>query len=87
MIDREMVDLLAHATVFDAMDHRAGNASCGSRSRLTGEWIVFAKTRARHVYLTLGGHCETNEAILARCLPAQREFSELAGLEPFSMCH
>jgi hypothetical protein len=86
-IDREMVDLLAHATVFDAMDHRAGSARHGSRSRLTGEWIVFAKTRARNVYLTLGGHCETNEAILARCLPAQREFSELAGLEPFSKYH
>jgi hypothetical protein len=86
-IDREMVDLLAHATVFDAMDHRTGSGRRGSRSRLTGEWIVFAKTRARNVYLTLGGHCETNEAILARCLPAQREFSELAGLEPFSMYH
>lgn len=83
-IDREMVGLLAQASVFDAMDHRAGNTGRGSGSRLTGEWIVFAKTGARNIYLTLGGHDETNEAILARCLPAQREFSELAALEPFA---
>jgi hypothetical protein len=84
-IDRQMVDLLAHATVFDTMDRRVGNTGRGSGSRLTGEWIVFARTGARNVYLTLGGHHETNEAILARCLPAQREFSELASLEPFNM--
>jgi hypothetical protein len=84
-IDREMVDLLAHASVSNVLDHRAGNIADASGSRLTGEWIVYAKDAARNVYLTLGGHNETDEAILARCLPAQREFNELAILQPFSM--
>jgi hypothetical protein len=83
-IDQEMVALLAQASVFGAMDHRAGNAGRRAQSRLSGEWIVFARTGARNIYLTLGGHRETNEAILERCLPAQREFSELADIEPFS---
>lgn len=83
-IDEEMVGLLAHASVFDALEYRAGTTGKGSASRLTGEWIVFAKLGPRNVYLTLGGHDETNEAILKRCLPAVQEFPELSQIEPFS---
>lgn len=83
-IDTEMVGLLAEASVFGALEHRAGNTGRGATSRLTGEWIVFARAGGRNIYLTLGGHEEPNQAILDRCLPAVREFKELAITEPFS---
>jgi hypothetical protein len=83
-IDKEMVGLLAHASVFGALEHRTGNARRGGKSRLTGEWVVFAKSEGRNIYLTLGGHEEPNEAILDRCLPAVREFRELATTKPFT---
>ena len=82
-IDKEMVGLLVHASVFDALEHRASNNARAANSRLTGEWIVFAKAGGRNIYLTLGGHEEPDEAILERCLPAAREFRELASTEPF----
>ena len=65
-----------HWTIALAIAH----AGC----RLTGEWIVFAKAGGRNIYLTLGGHEEPDEAILECCLPAAREFGELASAEPFS---
>jgi hypothetical protein len=82
-IDSEMVSLLTHAGTCESLDHRAGDTT-GDTSRLIGEWIVFAKTGGRNIYLTLGGHGEMNEAILERCLPAVREFKDLATTSPFS---
>ena len=32
-VDREMADLMAHASVFGALEHRAGNTARGTRSR------------------------------------------------------
>jgi hypothetical protein len=83
LVDNEVVGLLAHAMVEDALEYRTGTAAPGSKSRLTGEWIVFAKARGRNIYLTLGGHNETNNAILNRCAGALRGFPELAEMEPF----
>jgi hypothetical protein len=68
--------------VCTTFEHRSGTAA-RKRSRLTGEWIVFVKANNRNVYLTLAGHHETNEAVLSRCLPAAKEFPELASLTPF----
>jgi hypothetical protein len=82
-IDETDVKLLAHAAVFDALDYRAGNARRGAKPRLTGEWIVFAKSQGRNIYLTLGSHDESNEAILQRCLPGVREFPDLECTQPF----
>jgi hypothetical protein len=65
-----------------ALSHRSGNIG-RKRSRLTGEWIVFAKTDRPNIYLTLAGHDETNEAVFSRCSMALKEFPELASLEPF----
>jgi hypothetical protein len=73
---------LAHAMVDGALAHRSGKLG-RKQSRLTGEWIVFAKTSHRNIYITLAGHDETNEAIFCRCAQAPKEFSELASLEPF----
>ena len=73
---------LTHQMVRGALSHRSGT-DAGKKSRLTGEWIVFAKTRGRNVYLTLGGHDEPNEAILSRCSLALGEFPELAALPAF----
>jgi hypothetical protein len=82
-IGKREVGAMAHAAVFDAMEHRAGTRKAGVRSRLTGEWIVFARLRGRNYYLTLARHAETNEAILARCRAAAAEFPELSRPEPF----
>ena len=73
---------LVHALVNGGLSHRSGSAA-RKPSRLTGEWIIFAKTRGRNIYLTLAGHDETNEAVLSRCALALKEFPELASLEPF----
>jgi hypothetical protein len=73
---------IAHAMVNGARSHRSGNIG-RKQSRLTGEWIVFAKTSRRNIYLTLAAHDETNEAVLSRCSLALKEFPELASLEPF----
>jgi hypothetical protein len=45
-----------------AFENRAGSV----RSRLTGQWIVFAKDSGRNFYLTLALHDETAEAIARR---------------------
>jgi hypothetical protein len=73
---------LVHALVNGGLSHRSGSTA-RKRSRLTGEWIIFAKARGRNVYLTLAGHDETNETVLARCSQALQEFPELASLAPF----
>ena len=73
---------LAHTVVESALSYRSGTAA-RKQSRMTGEWIVFAKASGRNIYLTLAGHKETNEAILSRCSAALHEFPELASLAPF----
>lgn len=76
--------VFAHAAVFDALRWRAGYPSKTGGSRMTGEWIVFAKSSGRNIYLTLASHGETNEAIFARCQSAIAEFPELLELPTFS---
>lgn len=83
LVDEEMAKLIAHAVVDDHLESRAGSAAKGAQSRLTGEWIIFAKSQGRNIYLTLGAHGEDNSEILSRCMPAAREFPELLALEPF----
>jgi hypothetical protein len=81
MITEKRAGKLAHAMVNGALSHRLGVER--KRSRLTGEWIIFAKANGRNIYLTLAGHGETNEAVLSRCSPAPEEFPVLASLAPF----
>jgi hypothetical protein len=77
---------LARVATIDAFNNRTGNRA-GSKtnkfSRLTGEWIVFAKSNRRNIYLTLATHDEPNQLVLARCSTALSEFPELASSEPF----
>jgi hypothetical protein len=82
MVTEKLAGQLAHAMVDGASSHRSGNIG-RKQTRLTGEWIVFAKTNRRNIYLTLAGHGETNEAVFSRCSMAPKEFPELASLEPF----
>lgn len=73
----ELASRLVHAAVEGAFVHRSGGAK-RKQSRLTGEWIVFAKMNGRNIYLTLAGHGETDEAVFTRCSKAREEFPELA---------
>jgi hypothetical protein len=82
LITEKLAGKLVHAMVDGALSHRLGGAE-RKRSRLTGEWIIFAKANGRNIYLTLAGHGETNEAVLSRCSLAPEEFPELASLPPF----
>lgn len=77
--------IIAHAAVFDALENRAGSRSKSGRRRLTGEWIVFAKSGGRNIYLTLASHGETDEEILARCQSATADYPELKSVPPFSL--
>lgn len=83
ILTKDLAGQLADAMVDGALEHRAGRSK--KPSRLTGEWIVFAKGRGgRNIYLTLAGHGETNEAIFKRCALAPKEFPELSSTPPFS---
>lgn len=82
VITEKLAGKLAHAVIDGALSHRSGGPQ-RERSRLTGEWIIFAKANGRNIYLTLAGHGETNEAVLSRCSLAPKEFPELASLAPF----
>jgi len=85
--DRPCVDVggfVAHAAVIDVLENRVGRRSSSKDRGLTGEWIIFAKSGGRNIYLTLASHSETNEAILARCQLATSEFPELKTEPPFS---
>jgi len=83
LITEKLVGKLVHAMVDGALSHRSGSVA-RKQSRLTGEWIVFAKANGRNIYLTLAGHDESNEAVLSRCSLAPEEFPELASLAPFA---
>jgi hypothetical protein len=82
VITEKLAGKLAQAMVNGALSHRSGSAA-RKPSRLTGEWIIFAKANGRNIYLTLAGHGETNEEVLSRCSLAPEEFPELASLAPF----
>lgn len=51
---------LAHAVVWEKLTTR------GAQGRMTGEWIVFAKTQVGHRYLTLACHDEGDEQVMDR---------------------
>lgn len=75
---------LADSMVNGALAHRSGTAA-KKPSRLTGEWIIFAKSRGRNIYLTLAGHEEANDSIFSRCSLAPKEYPELASAAPFAI--
>ena len=55
-----LTGLLAQTMVQGALLNRAGSLGKKTTSRLTGEWIVFAKHNGQNVYLTLAVHKEAN---------------------------
>jgi hypothetical protein len=60
LITKEILDELVHALVQENYMNRSQQA------RLTGEWIIFAKTAAGNVYLTLASHQEGDKQIADR---------------------
>jgi hypothetical protein len=66
--------LLSHVMVQRALENRAGRFKRGVKSRLTGEWIVFAKDSGRNFYLTLALHNETARAIACRIYGCALDF-------------
>ncbi|MBS0250469.1 MAG: hypothetical protein JSR78_05330 [Proteobacteria bacterium] len=83
LLTRRLAGELANVSSEGALSHRAGKDRQKS-SRLTGEWIVYAKTPKRNIYLALAGHSETDADILERCRYAPTEFPELQNKAPFS---
>lgn len=70
-----LTGLLAQTMVHGAIRNRSGTlGEKKATSRLTGEWIVFAKHNGRNVYLTLGIHTEANESIALRIWQCGWEF-------------
>jgi hypothetical protein len=71
----KLAGLITHVMVLRAFEHRAGQFSESAKSRLTGEWIVFAKNAAgRNCYLTLAIHDEPEDAIATRIYQCAWEF-------------
>jgi hypothetical protein len=66
-ITREMIEELSHRIVFDSMEER------GSRDKLTGEWIVFAREDDGNYYLGVWSHSAGDESIAgsikSACVP------------------
>lgn len=77
LLEREDIAAIVHEMVFGSLERRS------QREWLTGEWIVFAKSNGRNIYLALGAHGESDDAVFARCLPALNEFPELSEIEAF----
>ncbi len=58
VLDEVAINSLAYAVVVDAYERRAGAKSAKSKTRLTGEWIIFVPYQGRNHYLTLAMHAE-----------------------------
>lgn len=71
VVSKEMIGELSHRVVVESLEDRASN------SKLTGEWIVFAKHQGQNYYLCVATHNSGDEniaqSIKAACLP-QFEF-------------
>jgi len=69
--DEQAAKELSYRFVHDGYLERSNN------SKLTGEWLVFAKQDSKAYYLTLGSHTEEDEAIWRRCKACAPEFPDL----------
>lgn len=76
-IDERDIGMMVDATVTDAITQRFGRHRDGSKSRLTGEWIVFAKVPTGNIYLCAASHTQKDEEILAQVTPSVKDFPEL----------
>lgn len=67
VVTKEMIGELSHRVVVESLEDRAAD------SKLTGEWIVFAKHQGQNYYLCLTTHESGDEniaqSIKAACLP------------------
>ncbi|SRR6266436_4125370 len=61
-----LTGLIAQTLVHGAFLNRLGANSPTTKSRVTGEWLVFAKNKGRNVYLTVAVHAESNAAVATR---------------------
>lgn len=73
--DEQAVKVLSHRYVHDGFLQR------GEASKMTGEWIVFAKQDGIAYYLTMASHIEDDEAIWRRCKTSAPEFPGLLVLQ------
>lgn len=74
---------LSYALVVGGYERRARRGKGTHKGSLTGEWIVFAKSNERNIYLTLASHREDEHAIMKRCVPAIGQFPELGSHAAF----
>jgi hypothetical protein len=84
-INDKMAGILSQASVFNAYETRAKQKRHKNEGRLTGEWIIYAKSKGRNIYLTLATHDEDQQTIFSRCNPAENGFSELREKSPFKL--
>lgn len=69
--------VLLHTLVMGAHENRSRRTASGSDKGFTGEWIVYAQTGDRRIFLTLGTHEEKEGDILKRIMPSLVEFPQL----------
>lgn len=66
-VTKEMIGEISHRLVVESLENRAAD------SKLTGEWIVFAKHQGQNYYLCISTHESGDEnisqSIKAACLP------------------
>jgi len=61
-LEPEMAGIIAHTAVMGAYQDRS------SKSKLTGEWIIYKIFNGKYYFLTLAGHLEGDEAIYDRII-------------------
>jgi len=71
------IDAYIHSSVMGAYKRRASRQKKSVIGCLTGEWIIYAKSNDRNIYLTLGSHGEGDARIRERCLRTVEQFPEL----------
>lgn len=77
LTEAQLINAFTHSVVFGGYERRASRKKRSNIGCLTGEWIVYAKSNNRNIYLSLGSHDEDAVEIKKRCLSAVEEFPEL----------
>jgi hypothetical protein len=70
----QLTGLIGQTLVHGAFLNRQGASSAAAKSRVTGEWLVFAKDKGRNIYLTIAVHGEKNASIALRLWQCGRAY-------------
>jgi hypothetical protein len=75
--EQHFIDAFIYSTIMGGYQRPGSRRKGNHVGCFTGEWIIYAKSSGRNLYLTLGSHAEDAEKIKERCRNAIEQFPEL----------